>query len=47
MDIDRDGGMKSELKHRANERTKVNGVLRNIWKENECQGIIREVCMRA
>jgi hypothetical protein len=32
VDIDRDGGMKSEMKHRASEGEKVSGVLRKMWK---------------
>ena len=32
MDIDRDGGMKSEMKHRVTEGEKVSGVLKKMWK---------------
>jgi hypothetical protein len=32
VDIDGDGGMKSEMKHRVSEREKVSGVLSKIWK---------------
>jgi hypothetical protein len=32
VDIDRDGGMKNEMKHRVTEEEKVNGVLWKIWK---------------
>jgi hypothetical protein len=30
VDIDRDGGMKSEMKHRVTEGKKVSGVLRKM-----------------
>jgi hypothetical protein len=32
VDINRDGSMKSEMKHRVTEGKKVSGVLRKIWK---------------
>jgi hypothetical protein len=32
LDIDRDGGMKSKMKHRMTEGDKVSGVLKKIWK---------------
>jgi hypothetical protein len=32
VDIDRDGGMKSEMKHRLSEGEKVSGVLGKMWK---------------
>ncbi|WP_440994895.1 hypothetical protein [Cysteiniphilum litorale] len=32
MDIDRDGGIKSEMKHRMTEGEKVCGVLKKMWK---------------
>jgi hypothetical protein len=33
INIYRNGGMKSEMKHRVTEGEKVSGVLRKIWKE--------------
>jgi hypothetical protein len=32
VDIDRDGGMKSEMKHRVTEGEKDSGGLRKMWK---------------
>jgi hypothetical protein len=32
VDIDRDGDIKSEMKHRLSEGEKVSGVLRKMWK---------------
>jgi hypothetical protein len=32
VDIDRDGGMRSEMKHRVTEGEKDSGVLRKMWK---------------
>jgi hypothetical protein len=32
VDIDRDGPMKNEIKHKVSEGEKVTGVLRKIWK---------------
>jgi hypothetical protein len=32
VNVDRDGGMKSEMKYRASEEDKVSGVLRKMWK---------------
>jgi hypothetical protein len=32
VDIDRDGFMKSEMKHRVREGMKVSGILRKMWK---------------
>jgi hypothetical protein len=32
VDIDRDGGMESEMKHRVSEEDKVSGDLRKMWK---------------
>jgi hypothetical protein len=32
VDIDRDGAMKSEIKHRVTEGEKVSGVLKKMWK---------------
>jgi hypothetical protein len=47
MYIDRDGGMKSEMKHSVTEGEKVSGVLRKIWKGEGMSGLQREVSMRA
>jgi hypothetical protein len=32
VDIDRDGGIKSDMKHRVSEGEKVGSVLRKMWK---------------
>jgi hypothetical protein len=42
VDIDRDGGMKTEMKHRVSEGRKVSGVLRNIWKGKVVKRVYRE-----
>jgi hypothetical protein len=52
MDIDRDGMIKSEVKHRASEGEKVSVVLKKMWKEDRlsrdakrgmCEGIIAPI----
>jgi hypothetical protein len=35
VDINRDGGMESEMKHRVTEGEKVSGVLRKMWQGEE------------
>jgi hypothetical protein len=47
VDIDRDGGMKIELKHRVTEGEEVSCVPRNIWKGDGLSRDAKKVCMRA